>query len=194
MAVNKRILAGSLGAAVLISVGGGYLLSRSNSNDSTEARITPGTVYSDPNQIPTNKVVQGEKLPTVNLVDTQGNTVSTAGLIGHHPLVINIWAVTCEACKIEMPLLAKVQADVGDKVDFVGVDTLENTPSAIKFATDKGVKYQLLSDHNGELTGALGVTGLPYTLFISANGTIVAQKGIALDEATIRANVAAISP
>ena len=193
MAVNKRILSGSLAAAVLISIGGGYLLSRSNSNSSTEARVTPGTVYTDPNQIPTNKVVQGQKLPTVNLVDTQGNTVSTAGLIGH-PLVINIWAVTCEACKTEMPLLAKVQADVGDKVDFVGVDTLENTPSAIKFATDKGVRYQLLSDHNGELTGALGVTGLPYTLFISANGTIVAQKGIALDEATIRANVAAISP
>jgi hypothetical protein len=31
---------------------------------------------------------------------------------------------------------------------------------------------------------------LPYTIFVSADGTIAAQKGIALDESTIRSTIA----
>jgi peroxiredoxin len=191
VAVNTRILAASLAAAVLISVGGGYLLSRSDASPE-EVRITGNTITVETG-IPTNKVVQGEPLPVVDLVDPDGNTVSTADLIGHR-LVINIWSVTCEACKTEMPALARVQADLGDTVRFVFVNTLENTASALDFAKDKGVRHEILSDHNGELTGALGVTGLPYTLFVAPDGTIVAQKGIALDEASIRSTIAADLP
>jgi peroxiredoxin len=88
-----------------------------------------------------------------------------------------------------MPALAAVHDDLGDKVRFIGVNIAENTPSALAFATSKGVRYELLSDVNGELQGALGVTGLPYTIFVSADGTIVAQKGLELDQATIRSTI-----
>ena len=188
MAVNTRVLAGSLAAALLISIGGGYALSRSGESDPDEARITPDTVTVETG-IPTNKAVQGDKLPTVNLTDTNGNEISTNDLIGQ-PLLINVWAVTCDACKTEMPALARVQADLGETVRFIGVNTAKNDASALAFAADKGVKYELLSDINGELTGSLGITGLPYTLFVAGDGTIVAQKGIALDEATIRSTIA----
>jgi cytochrome c biogenesis protein CcmG, thiol:disulfide interchange protein DsbE len=187
VAVNTRVLAGSLAAAVLISLGGGYLLSRSDDSPSDAAELPRDTVLSAPG-IPTNKPVSGEKLPAVNLVDVDGNTISTADLVGH-PLVINVWSVTCEACKTEMPALARVQADLGDSVRFVYVNTLKNNEGALDFAKDKGVVTEIYSDHNGELTGALGVTGLPYTLFVTADGTIAAQKGIALDEADIRAAI-----
>ena len=190
MAVNTRVLAGSLVAALVISVAGGYALSRSgdSGSDGDEARITPDTITISTG-IPTNKPVQGEKLPTVNLTTTGGSEISTSDLIGQ-PLVINVWAVTCEACKTEMPALARVQAELGDTVRFIGVNTAKNDGSALEFAADKGVKYELLSDINAELTGALGITGLPYTLFVAADGTIVAQKGIALDEADIRSTIA----
>ena len=191
MAVNTKVLAGSLVAALVISVAGGYALSRSGDSDGSDddvAHITPGTITIETG-IPTNKDVKGEKLPTVDLTDIDGNDVSTADLIGR-PLVINVWAVTCDACKTEMPALARVQADLGDKVRFIGVNTAKNDGSALAFAADKGVQYELLSDINGRLTGPLGITGLPYTLFVAADGTIVAQKGIALDEGGIRATIA----
>jgi len=186
--VNTRVLVGSLVAATVISIAGGYALSRSDASDADESRMTPGTITVD-SGIPTNKTVEGEKLPIVDLIDNDGHAVSTADLIGH-PTVINVWAVTCDACKTEMPALARVQADLGDSVRFIGVNTAKIDGSALAFAADKGVKYELLSDINGELTGALGINGLPYTLFVAANGTIVAQKGIALDEAGIRATIA----
>ena len=188
VAVNTRVLAGSLIAALVISVAGGYALSRSGDSDGDEADITPGTITVEQG-IPTNKAVQGDKLPTVDLTDSNGTKVSTADLIGQ-PMVINVWAVTCDACKTEMPALARVQSELGDSVRFVGVNTAKNDGSALAFAADKGVKYELLSDINAELTGALGINGLPYTLFVAADGTIVAQKGIALDEAGIRSTIA----
>ncbi len=170
------------------------MLSRTSdsSNDRTASSddvitITSNGGDSEPG-IPTNKVVQGKPLPIVDLTDNAGNTISTADLIGR-PLVINVWATTCEPCKREMPALAAVQADLGDSVRFVGVNTAANTPSALEFAREKGVRYELLSDLDGELQGALGVTGLPYTIFVSADGTIVAQKGLELDQATIRSTI-----
>ncbi|MCU1395763.1 MAG: putative thiol-disulfide oxidoreductase [Ilumatobacteraceae bacterium] len=194
MAVNTRVLAGSLAAAVVISVGGGYALSRTgdsgSSSSGNDATLTSSGVYPEPSEGLTNKVVQGEPLPVVDLTATNGNTVSTKDLIGQ-PMVINVWATTCEPCKREMPALAKVQSDLGDTVRFIGVNAAANTPSAIKFATDKGVRYELLSDINGQLQGALGITGLPYTIFVSANGTIVAQKGVELTESDIRSTIAA---
>lgn len=178
----------------MISVGGGYVLSRSSNSSGSSApsaaeliTITSNGASTAPG-IPTNKVVQGKPLPIVDLTDTNGNTISTADLIGH-PMVINVWATTCEPCKREMPALAAVHDDLGDQVRFIGVNIAENTPSALAFATSKGVRYELLSDVNGELQGALGVTGLPYTIFVSADGTIVAQKGLELDQATIRSTI-----
>ena len=178
----------------MISVGGGFLLSRtqdaSPGNGSAQDSITIASsgVYSEPGQLPTNAVVQGKQLPIVDLTDNSGNSISTQDLIGH-PLVINVWATTCEPCKREMPALAAVQDELGDKVRFIGVNTAANTPSALAFAKDKGVHYELLSDLDGALQSALGVTGLPYTIFVAADGTIVAQKGVELDQATIRSTI-----
>jgi peroxiredoxin len=190
MAVNRRVLFGSLGIAAVISVIGGYALSRS-SNPSTIANdivnIPSNSTFVEPG-LAVNKVVQGKKLPTVNLVDNTGAKVSTASLLGQ-PLVLNVWATTCEACKKEMPALAQLNAEFGTRVRFIGVNQFANNDTALGFARDKGVKYELLSDQNGELITALGVAGLPYTLFIAPDGTIVAQKGIALDASTIRTTI-----
>lgn len=196
MAVNTRVLAASLAAAALISVAGGYALSNTDDPATTTPpaedaiTITSSGVYAEPG-IPTNAVVQGKPLPAVDLVATDGSTVSTRDLIGR-PMVINVWATTCVACKREMPAFARVNAELGDAVRFIGVNQAENTDSALAFAKDKGVRYELLSDQNGELVAALGITGLPYTLFVAADGTIVAQKGVELDQATIRATIDAV--
>lgn len=191
VAVDKRILIGSLAAAVAISIGGGWALSQSDdaayspadsANDAIE--ISPNTVSVVPG-LAVNELVEGDPLPDVDLTDLNGNTVTTGSLVGQ-PLVINIWATTCAPCKREMPALAAVQREMGDLVRFVGVNLAENTESARAFAKDAGVTYELLSDQLGNLTTALGVQGLPYTIFVTAEGMIVDQKGTELTQADIR--------
>ena len=144
-------------------------------------------MYVEPG-IPTNAVVQGKPLPDVALVATDGTKVSTRDLIGT-PLVINVWATSCEACKREMPALAQMHAEFGEQVRFIGINQFANNDIALAFAKDKGVRYELLSDLDGEFVTALGITGLPYTLFVAPDGTIVSQKGIALDVDTLRSTI-----
>ena len=57
-----------------------------------------------------------------------------------------------------------------------------------RFADERGVDYELLVDHAGELDAALRIVQYPVTLFVSAGGEIVAQTG-ALNEADLRRHV-----
>ena len=191
MALNRTVLVGSLAVAVVVSLVGGYALSGGDDNDTTsrddDITITSNGVFVEPG-IAVNKPVQGKPLPNVQLVGTDGVHVSTTELLGQ-PLLINVWATSCEACKKEMPALAQMHAEFGDRVRFVGINQFANNDIALAFAKDKGVRYELLSDLNGEFVTALGITGLPYTLFVAPDGTIVSQKGIALDADTLRSTI-----
>ncbi len=196
MAVDKRVLIGSLAAAVVISVGGGYALSASNdSNDSGNADDDISINASTPLEEPVDTVpnlgnlgVEGDTLPSVTIRDAQGNRISTVELLGQ-PLLINFWATTCVACKDEMPALARVHADYGDRVRFIGLNQVANGDTALAFAADADVHYELMSDEDGEFAAALQVATLPYTLLVAPDGTIIEQKGIALSEDQIRAAV-----
>ena len=57
------------------------------------------------------------------------------------------------------------------------------------FAGERGVDYELLLDHDGKLDDALGIVQYPVTLFVVADGEIVAQTG-PLNEAELRQHVA----
>jgi len=192
VAVNNRVLVGSLAAAVLISIGGGYALSQSGDDASPTAvdddvTITSNEVFVEPG-LPTNDAVEGEPLPTVTLRDAAGNDVSTSQLTGQ-PLVINVWSTTCEPCRRELPAFAAVHREFGDQVRFVGVNSGDSADEARAFAEEYGVNYESLSDPNGEFLANLGITGLPYTLFIASDGTIVTQKGIELSADNIRTTI-----
>ena len=189
MSVNRRAMVYSLAAAALISVVGGYLVSRSNdprqADDTIE--IPAGVTFVEPG-IGVNKAVNGTALPDVNITDTLADRVKIRSLIGQ-PMIINLWATTCEACKRELPVLAKMHQEFGDKVRFIGLNQFVNDATALDFAHSRGVRYELMSDLDGEFVSELGITGLPYTLFVAADGTIVAQKGVALSEEALRTTI-----
>lgn len=191
MAIDRRLLFGSLGAALVISVAGGWALSRSDEpngaagTDSGDdiALDQPGGVQ-DPT-IGTNAAVTGTPLPTLDVEDNDGNAISTADLTGQ-PMIVNVWFSTCVPCKKELPAFAAVHADLGDEIRFVGVNPSDTPETNVEFAADRGVTYELLRDPNGAFIDAVGITAFPVTLFIDAGGNIVRQTG-ELDEAELRA-------
>jgi thiol-disulfide isomerase/thioredoxin len=188
VAVNPRLLAASLGVGLLISVGGGYLLSRSDDGDgdtTTDDEVvldTPGEA-----QIPTigtNAAVEGTALAITPLEDNEGNRLSSADLLGH-PLIINVWNSTCAPCKRELPAFAAVHADLGDEIRFVGINNLDTPEVNESFATERGVRYELLRDVADGFASTVGIATLPVTLFVDADGTIVRQTGV-LEEDELR--------
>lgn len=179
----------SLGVAVVVSVAGGWLVARSDDSTDDDLDVvldTPGV-----EQIPsiaTNAPVQGEPLPVVDLVDDDGDPLSTADLVGT-PLVVNVWNSTCAPCRRELPDFAAVHADVGDEVRFVGVNNLDTPEVNLSFARDRGVQYELLRDTEDAFASEVGIAALPVTLFVAPDGTIVRQTGV-LEEDDLRAILA----
>lgn len=186
MAIDRRLLAASLGVGLLISVGGGYLLSQSSDDAGSGGS---GVVLRDPGQgevptIGTNAAVEGRALAIADLADNEGNRLSTSDLLGQ-PLVINVWNSTCEPCKRELPAFAAVHADLGDEIRFVGINNLDTPETNESFARDRGVGYELLRDVADGFASSVGITTLPVTLFVAADGKIVRQTGV-LEEAELR--------
>ena len=139
-----------------------------------------------------NTDTSGERLPDVVLSDASGNPVSLDAYRGA-PLVVNFWFSRCAPCRRELRDFAAVHAEVGDSVQFVGVDPFDTVDAMISFAEERGVRYDLLRD-TGELSGdrlltdELGIVAYPVTLFVDAEGRILRQSG-ELDADELRAAI-----
>jgi len=182
VAVNRRLLAASIGAALAISVAGGWAVART-SGDSEDVTYDSAVVEQIPS-IGTNAQVSGDPLPDVMLVDNEGNDVPLLSLTGT-PMVINFWYSTCGPCKTELSSFGAVHADLGDQIRFIGVNPYDDPDVNISFAAERGVHYELYRDPDGVYGRAVGIMTAPVTLFIAADGTIVRQTGV-LDEDELR--------
>jgi len=87
------------------------------------------------------------------------------------PIVINLWASDCDICKEESPAIAKVSRAVGDRVRFLGVDTLDQRGAAIRFAERYNLRFPIAYDSDGIVAAKYRVPGLPVTFFISKTAT-----------------------
>jgi peroxiredoxin len=129
----------------------------------------------------------GARLPEVDLTDADGNVVPSASLVGE-PLVVNFWYSTCPPCTKEMREFAAVHAERGDDVRFIGINPLDDGPSMVEFAAERGVTYELLRDELAEMQTELEITSFPVTLFVTSDGTILEQTGV-IDEAGLESRI-----
>lgn len=119
----------------------------------------------------------------------RGPAVDAGKIAG--PAVVNLWASWCYPCRKEMPLL-QAQAEAGDRVRIIGVDTNDQAAHARRFArTTVHATYEQLSDPSGKLAVALHAPGLPYTFAIDSSGAVVWRKAGKLTGHDIHAAVRA---
>lgn len=105
-----------------------------------------------------------------------GKRVNLSGLAGT-PTVINLWASWCEPCRKELPLLAKADKEYGSKLRILGVDFDDSAPDdAIELLRVSGVTYPQLVDRDSAIRTSLAVVGLPQTVFVDAQGRMVATE------------------
>lgn len=100
-----------------------------------------------------------------------GRSVRLAGLRGR-PMIINVWASWCTACRTEAPFLAELAQSRSDLL-VLGIDHADPDPAgAISFAGTAGWTYPQLQDRDLVLRRELQVMALPVTFFVRADGTI----------------------
>lgn len=118
-----------------------------------------------------------DALPDLTLACLGGGPeVNLAGLAGK-PTVINLWASWCTPCRKELPLLAQADRAYGDALQIIGIDYRDPDPDkAIELARASGVTYPQLADPDEDGKADLRVVALPQTVFVDAQGTIVATE------------------
>ena len=89
-----------------------------------------------------------------------------------HPVVVNLWASWCGPCRAEFPLFQRAAAEYGDRVAFLGVDSLDTDPAAETFLEEFPVPYPSITDPDREIWDELRLRGLPGTAFYAADGEL----------------------
>lgn len=92
------------------------------------------------------------------------------------PVLLNLWASWCGPCREEMPLLARTHREVGNDVQFIGVNVRDNPPGALSLLEETDVTYPQVVDPDGNFLARLGVPGLPVTLAVGADGRVVDRQ------------------
>jgi thiol-disulfide isomerase/thioredoxin len=184
VAATLRVRLAVLAAAVGISAVGAVVWSNvaTSGQQPLDAVLDEPGAYVDP-AAPTNPPLTADALPDVMLVDAAGDDVALT--TDGRPMVVNLWFSTCAPCTRELPAFAAVHGEVGDRVRFVGVNPYDSVDAMQRFASERGVDYELLRDPDEALGQALGVVAYPVSLFVAADGTILDESG-PMDSTTLR--------
>ena len=100
------------------------------------------------------------------------------------PLVVNFWASWCDPCRAEAKVLEKAHKQQ-QGVLFLGLDTQDAREDARDFIAQFGLTFPHVRDPGNDTQRAWGVTGLPETYFIAADGRVVGHVIGTVDEAQL---------
>jgi cytochrome c biogenesis protein CcmG/thiol:disulfide interchange protein DsbE len=115
----------------------------------------------------------GALAPDFQLKDAAtGQMVSLKQFAGK-PVWLNFWASWCEGCREEMPLIERSRARYGSSgLAVLGINVQESADEVNKFVRDNGFGWTFLLDSDGRVTDLYYVNGIPFHVFISADGVI----------------------
>lgn len=111
---------------------------------------------------------------TLNRLEGTGK-VSLASYRGK-PVVLNFWASWCEPCKGEAKVLERDWSSYRSRgVVFLGVDYHDLASDARRFVSAHGLKFTMLEDGSGNVSGSYGISQVPETYVLSRQGRVVAH-------------------
>ena len=115
--------------------------------------------------------------PDFTVYDLEGNAHKLSDFRGK-PVLLNFWASWCGPCQMEMPDFQKFYESHGDKVHFVIVNLTdgqqETVESASAFIEEKGYTFPVYYDTDIDAAMKYGVSAVPVSYFIDADGYFVA--------------------
>ena len=138
----------------------------------------------------------GRPLPDARLSPLEGSAAGAAPVMlgdaaAGQPRVVNLFASWCAPCRVEHPKLAKLRAR---GIAVVGVAYKDNPVATRAYLDELGDPYAaVLLDPDGRVGLDLGVSGVPESFAVDANGLIVAKaSGPIITDADVERLAAAL--
>ncbi len=119
-----------------------------------------------------------ERLPKVMIKDIEGRTVQTDTLSNNgYPIIISFFATWCKPCNRELSSIDEVydewQQKTGVRLIAVSIDQAQNINKVKPLVDQKGWRYDVLLDPNGDFRRSLGIQSVPYTILLDGQGKII---------------------
>ena len=135
---------------------------------------------------------QASAAPDFTVYDVDGNAYKLSDFRGK-PVILNFWASWCGPCKMEMPDLEKAYQEYGDQIQFMMVDLADGSQETVEkasgFIKEQGYTFPVFYDTAMEGAYAYGVSGIPVTYFINAEGTFEAYYQGAMTEEILQQGI-----
>jgi cytochrome c biogenesis protein CcmG/thiol:disulfide interchange protein DsbE len=133
--------------------------------------------------------------PPFTFTTFDGETISLDDLRGKG-VVLNFWASWCDPCRDEADLLEQTwRAERDNGIVFIGLDYLDQEPSARAYLTEFDITYPNGPDLQSAAARRYGIKGVPETFFIDPEGKIVQTVvGPVLNEAQLDQFIERIRP
>lgn len=203
---NRRLLVLLIGLVVLI--GGAYLLYANLSDkvernqlmgqedtaaEHTEDTMMNSEVTADSEETDaSSEDPEKTAAPDITVFDAEGNEVKLSDFQGK-PVILNFWASWCGPCKSEMPDFNTAYLQYGAKIHFLMVNMTdgysETQESGQKLIDEQGYVFPVYFDLQQDAAITYGVSSIPTTYFIDAEGYFVAQARGALDAETLQVGI-----
>lgn len=150
-----------------------------NGANAAEGDATDGTNGTD---------AQDAAAPEFTMTNAEGDTLTLADFRGK-PVLLNFWASWCGPCKSEMPAIQAAYEQYGDQVQFVIVNMTgmggETEAAASALIAQEGYTFPVYFDVDNSAAMAFGVTSIPQTYLVDADGNIIAGVRGAMTEAVL---------
>ena len=163
--------------------------------DTAESTADSGNTQPAAQQTAEDAEAQRTAAPDFTAYDADGNAVQLSDYFGK-PLVLNFWASWCGPCKSEMPAFQQAY-EQEDGVQFLLVNMTggrETQADAEALLAQEGYTFPVLFDLDLDAAMTYGVTALPTTYFLDAEGNLVAWAQGAINEQTLQQGLDMIRP
>ena len=189
--MKKKISMLILVAILVLVIGGAYVL-----YDKLGAEYRPEQLATEaPQETQTATEEAKNYAPDFTAIDADGNEVSLSDFLGK-PVVLNFWASWCGPCKSEMPEFDEAYLEQGEEIQFLMVNMTdgmqETADTAMAFIVEAGYSFPVLYDVNYDAAVTYGVSSLPTTYFIDAEGVLIAKAVGAIDADTLQRGISMI--
>jgi peroxiredoxin len=116
----------------------------------------------------------GAPLGNFSLSDLNGAQISLADFRGR-PVLINTWATWCPPCRSEMPTLnAYYQSQQSKGLVILAINAGETRQEAAAFASEYGLRFQVLLDPAERLMDQLQIFDFPTSILVGRDGLVKA--------------------
>jgi cytochrome c biogenesis protein CcmG, thiol:disulfide interchange protein DsbE len=113
------------------------------------------------------------ELPDLTLPCLGGGADVSLARLGGVPMVLNAWAHWCGPCREELPAFGRLGSAVPpDRLRVLGVATEDSAELALEFSAAVDVHLPAVLDEKGKLKNDRRQPGLPFTLFVRADGSV----------------------